>query len=260
MFLIADITLAHDFYPGGVWREASLVPDAPTQEWMHRFGLQLTAAGNHWRLFGSAMTGRTAFLNYCSLLDATRPFRFWLMQPQSWLLAVTDLSADWKGVIGLCSGDVEGDGVLRIGPPVTGAVPVGAFAQISLMPVDVVTQQAFTLRLPARATLWQYRLIPHGQKRVQNLHVVDTGGQVSFSDPATQPGESGWVTSSTTPIVLQQMPSQRFSLIEGPRTETNSGRPRQQRIITVLPTPATDSLFTAYSADRQPVSVMYVYV
>ena len=209
MFVIAEITLQHQFYPDSVWRDATLVPDQNTHELMRRLGLSLVAAGNIWRIYGYAPTGRTAFLQYCVSQDARNPLRFWLVQPNAWLLAVTALPGEWKGVLGFSSERITADGQRP------GAMIMGA-AQAQSAPASV------------------------------------RNGDVD--------GQNGWVIRSTSTITLQQAPTQRFALMDIPRTQTQSGRTRQQTVMSVLPTPAADRLFTAYSADQQPVSVMYVYV
>lgn len=268
MFVMAEITLQHQFFPQSVWRDATLLPDHNTGEAMRRLGLNLVATGNVWRIYGYAPTGRTAFLNYCVSQALCCPLRFWLTQPSAWLLAVTALPREWIGVLGFSSqrlaADEQTPGTMTMGPAEAESAPAVATGEICLYPADLLTRQAFTLTLQARATIWEYRLIPRGQRRLQNPQVVDASGQVAFSPTSVSSddsdGQNGWVTSSTSAITLQQAPPQRFALMDIPRTQTQSGRSRQQTLISALPTPAAERLFTAYSADQQPVSVMYVYV
>lgn len=267
MFVMAEITLQHQFFPQYVWRDATLLPDQHTGETMRRLGLNLVVSGNIWRIYGYAPTGRTAFLNYCVSQDAFGPLRFWLVQPSAWLLAVTALPGEWKGVLGFSSqriaADAQTSGTMSMGPAEAQSAPAVATGEISLYPADLLSRQAFTVTLQARATVWEYRLVPRGQRRLQNPQVVDASGQVAFSPASIRNdtnGQNGWVTTSTSTIILQQAPSQRFALMDIPRTETQSGRSRQQTVISVLPTPAAERLFTAWSTDQQPVSVMYVYV
>ncbi|SFE45575.1 hypothetical protein SAMN05216563_105271 [Phytobacter palmae] len=268
MFVIAEITLQHQFFPDCVWRDATLLPDQNTSEAMRRLGLSLVASGNVWRIYGYAPTGRTAFLQYCVSQDACSPFRFWLVQQSTWLLAVTVLPGDWKGVLGFSSQRITADrqmpGAMIMGPAQAQSAPAIATGEICLYPADLLSRQAFTVTLLARATVWEYRLIPRGQRRLQNPQIVDASGQIAFN-PASihsgdDDGQNGWVTRSTSAITLQQVPPQRFALVDIARTQTQSGRSRQQTVMSVLPTPAADRLFTAYCADQQPVSVMYVYV
>lgn len=268
MFVMAEITLQHQFFPQCVWRQATLLPDHNTGEAMRRLGLNLVATGNVWRIYGYAPTGRTAFLNYCVSQELCCPLRFWLAQPSAWLLAVTALPRDWKGVLGFSSQRLAADdqtaGTMSMGAAEAESAPAVATGEICLYPADLLTRQAFTLTLQAKATVWEYRLIPRGQRRLQNPLVVDASGQVTFSPTRVcsddSDGQNGWATSSTSMITLQQAPPQRFALMDTPRTQTQSGRTRQQTVISVLPTPAAERLFTAYSAGQQPVSIMYVYV
>ena len=268
MFVIAEITLQHQFFPDSVWRDATLVPDQNTHALIRRLGLSLVAAGNIWRIYGYAPTGRTAFLQYCVSQDARSPFRFWLVQPNTWLLAVTALSGEWKGILGFSSERITADGqmpgAMIMGAAQAQSAPAIATGEICLYPADLLPRQAFTVTLQARATVWEYRLIPRGQRRLQNPEIVDASGQVTFNPASVRSGDvdgqNGWVTRSTSTITLQQAPPQRFALMDIPHTQTQSGRTRQQTVMSVLPTPAADRLFTAYSADQQPVSVMYVYV
>lgn len=269
MFVIAEITLQHQFFPGRIWREATLLPDQNTHEAMRRLGLNLVASGNVWRIYGYAPTGRTVFLQYCVSQEVCTPFRFWLAQPGTGLLAVTALPGEWKGVLGFSSeritaSDGQMPGEMIMGPAQAQSAPAVATGEICLYPADLLSRQAFTVTLQARATVWEYRLIPRGQRRLQNPQIVDTSGLIAFNPASLHSGDgdgqTGWVTRSTSAITLQQVPPQRFALMDIPQTQTQSGRTRQQTVMSVLPTPVADRLFTAYCADQQPVSVMYVYV
>ncbi|WP_263065608.1 hypothetical protein [Dickeya dadantii] len=270
MFVIAELTLQHHYFPQGEWREATLLPDEYTRRQMRRFGLQLVAFGNIWRFYGGAATGRAAFLQYCATLADVRPFRFWVVQPRPYFVVITDMPLDWQGVLGFSSqrvtagNDVQAADQLIAGAPASDDAPAGTVAEICCYLNDLATRQAYAIGLQPRATTWEYRVIPRGQIRLQEPQVVDASGQIAFSSPAAltaASGESGgWVTRSLSAIAFQQVPAQRLSLMDSQSADTPDGSARQRRILSALPTPTGTQPFAQRADDNLPVSVMYVYV
>ncbi|AJC68403.1 hypothetical protein [Dickeya zeae] len=270
MFVIVELTLQHHYFPQGEWREATLLPDEYTRRQMQRFGLQLVAFGNIWRFYGCAVTGRTAFLQYCSTLADEQPFRFWVVQPRPYFVVITDIPLDWQGVLGFSShrvttgSDAQAVAQLIASAPTSDNAPTGAVAEVCCHLDDLVTRQAYAIVLQPRSTTWEYRVIPRGQMRLQEPQVVDASGQVAFSSTATLTAESGafggWVTRSLSAIAFQQLPMQRLSLMDSPIMDTPDGSARQRRILSALPTPMDTQPFVHRADDNQPVSVMYVYV
>ncbi|MEI7187422.1 hypothetical protein [Dickeya dianthicola] len=270
MFVIAELSLQHHYFPHGDWREATLLPDEYTRRQMRRLGLQLVAFGNIWRFYGCAVTGRAAFLQYCATLAGAQPFRFWVMQPRPYFVVITDMPLDWRGALGFSSqrvtrgGDAQEAAQLIAGAPERDDAPAGAVAEICCHPDDLIARQAYVIGLQPRATTWAYRVIPRGQIRLQEPQVVDASGQVAFSSPATLTAESGafggWVTRSLSAIAFQQVPTQRLSLMDSQIMDTPDGSARQRRILSALPTPTDTQPFVHRADDNLPVSVMYVYV
>jgi hypothetical protein len=292
MFTLFTLVLRHHFFRNAQWLDAKLVPDTQTRQWMKRFQMQLIADGNHWGLYGYAISGRTNFLQSFIRLTDGEPLRFWICQPLANFVMLTDLPVDWQGLLryGEQFGDDQsgddhsfGDGKqenysqsglhsqseLHSQSKLTAKTvpfnnaPTGAVAEVWLYPQKLIENDHYVISLQSRSSRWEYRLIQRGQLKLNQPQIIDESGKLTFSKPVpyeTDSGESGWqVSSGSHCLSLAQVPNQRFKLIDKQVIDAQAGQTIQRTVLPVLPTPVVEQ-FCAQQEEGDLISVMYVYL
>lgn len=269
MIPIFSLLLQHEFFRQSKWLQASLVPNLQSQLLIDRFQMKLVKMMNCWCLYAFGQSSRISFLQNFSLTTEGNPLLFWICQPKSDLILLTDLPVNWQGLLlyqnrqkndrtETCEGQGESITLTAKTIPFQKAPP-GAIGQVLFYPEELIVHSSYIISLQSRATQWVYRLFQRGQLILRQPGVVDESGKLNIPVPTPYTaanGESGWqVCTGENCLPLCEVPKTKLKLVD--KYVVDSGQTIQRTILAALPTPTADTLSMAEGGEL--ISVVNVY-
>lgn len=213
--LFASVQVAHDYFFDGRGRDLRFSPHPAAQAFLRRFGIRLLTDGQGFRLAIDESQWPGIWSERMDDDGAPRQLCFDVHSADPYGICYTgrvDISPLAPG------DDGRGASLLPVEPVAHAPLATIALALNPLAGEDVSAwAQAFgrsyRLHMQSRETVWKYLLT--GEWRDRKLAVADQRGEMAFTAPASErlpDGRDALVIRSTSPILLQERPAQRFQL------------------------------------------------
>lgn len=210
----ASVRITHDYFADGRARHMVFSPRADTAAFLQRFDMRVHADGHN---LGISVCDAQWPGIWSERMDDGEPrtlcFDVRSVDPACayYTAAVTAASQLADEVVhpALLQAVVPSASA----PLATLALPLDASATDDFSTWTAGLGTSYRLHMCSRSTVWKYVLLGHWRDR--KLAVADQRGEVAFTTPSVErmpDGRQVLVTCSTSPIILQERPTQRFQL------------------------------------------------